>query len=90
MAGGSSIFGMTILSRDPSAKVTQLDWPNVNTVAKKLNGERGLEGKIRYIDGEFNSAEIEENYYDLVVASNFCRFESPSGNQKLSRRRMPP
>ena len=37
VAGGSSIFGMTILSRDPSAQVTQLDWPNVNAVAKKLN-----------------------------------------------------
>ena len=35
IAGGSSIFGMTILSRDPSAQVTQLDWPNVNAVAKK-------------------------------------------------------
>jgi len=83
IAGGSSIFGMTILSRDPSAQVTQLDWPNVNAVAKKFNGERGLQGKIRFIDGEFHSAAIEESYYDLVLASNFCRFESPSGNQKL-------
>ncbi|TMB64627.1 MAG: hypothetical protein E6J54_27410, partial [Deltaproteobacteria bacterium] len=55
IAGGSSIFGMTILSRDPSAQVTQLDWPNVNAVAKKLNREQGLEGKIRFIDGEFRS-----------------------------------
>ena len=56
IAGGSSIFGMTILARDPSAQVTQLDWPNVNAVAKKLNRERGLEGKIRFIDGEHRSA----------------------------------
>src|SRR5919109_535759 len=83
IAGGSSIFGMTILSRDPSAQVTQLDWPNVNSVAKKLNRERGLDGKIRFIDGEFRSAAIEENHYDMVIASNFCRFESPSGNQTL-------
>lgn len=83
IAGGSSIFGMTILSRDPSAEVTQLDWPNVNAVAKKLNLERGLEGKIRFIDGEYHSAAIEKGYYDLVLASNFCRFESPSGNQNL-------
>lgn len=83
IAGGSSIFGMTILSRDPTAEVTQLDWPNVNAVAKKLNRERGLEGKIRFIDGEHRSAAMEENHYDLVLASNFCRFESPSGNQKL-------
>jgi ubiquinone/menaquinone biosynthesis C-methylase UbiE len=83
IAGGSSIFGMTILARDPSAQVTQLDWPNVNTVAKKLNRERGLEGKIRFIDGEHHSAAIENNHYDLVIASNFCRFESPSGNQEL-------
>jgi hypothetical protein len=34
VAGSSSIFGMTILGRDPSAEVTQLDWPNVNAVAK--------------------------------------------------------
>ncbi len=83
IAGGSSIFGMTILSRDPSAQVTQLDWPNVNAVAKKLNRERGLEGKIRFVDGEFRSASVEENHYDLVLTSNFCRFESPRGNQAL-------
>jgi len=85
IAGGSSIFGMTILTRDPTAQVTQLDWPNVNAVAKKLNRERGLEGKIRFIDGEFRSAKIEENSYDLAIASNFCRFESPEGNQELFR-----
>ena len=83
VAGGSSIFGMTILSRDPSAQVTQLDWPNVNAVAKKLNRERGLDGKIRFIDGDHHSAKIEIDHYDLVLASNFCRFESPTGNQKL-------
>jgi len=83
IAGGSSIFGMTILSRDSSAQVTQLDWPNVNAVAKKANKERGLDGKIRFIDGEHHTAPIETNYYDLVLASNFCRFESPRGNQEL-------
>lgn len=83
IAGGSSIFGMTILSRDPTAQVTQLDWPNVNAVARKLNQERALEGKIRFIDGEHRSATIEMNHYDLVIASNFCRFESPKGNQEL-------
>lgn len=83
IAGGSSIFGITILGRDPSAQVTQLDWPNVNAVAKKLSRERGLEGKIRYIDGEFRTTAVEESHYDLVLASNFCRFESPSGNREL-------
>jgi ubiquinone/menaquinone biosynthesis C-methylase UbiE len=83
IAGGSSIFGMTILSRDPTAQVTQLDWPNVNAVAKKANRERGLDGKIRFIDGEHHTAAIEANFYDLVLASNFCRFESPEGNQDL-------
>jgi ubiquinone/menaquinone biosynthesis C-methylase UbiE len=83
IAGGSSIFGMTILFRDPSSKVTQLDWPNVNAVAKKLSRERGLEGKIRFIDGEHHTAEIEPSHYDLVLASNFCRFESPKRNQEL-------
>ena len=83
IAGGSSIFGMTILSRDPTAQVTQLDWPNVNAVAKKLNRERGFDGKIRFLDGDHHSAALEANHYDLALASNFCRFESPSGNQKL-------
>ena len=44
IAGGSSIFGMTILSRDPSAQVTQLDWPNVNAVAKKAQ-QRAWSGR---------------------------------------------
>jgi ubiquinone/menaquinone biosynthesis C-methylase UbiE len=83
IAGGSSIFGMTIVTRDPTTQVTQLDWPNVNAVAKRANKERGLEGKIRFIDGEHHTANIESDYYDLVLASNFCRFESPKGNQEL-------
>ena len=83
IAGGSSIFGMAILTRDSTAEVTQLDWPNVNAVAKRVNQARGLEGKIRFIDGEHHTAPIETDYYDLVVASNFCRFESPLGNQRL-------
>ena len=83
IAGGSSIFGMTIVTRDPTAEVTQLDWPSVNAVAKKANQERGLAGKIRFIDGEHHTAKVEANHYDLVLASNFCRFESPTGNQEL-------
>ena len=55
----------------------------MNAVAKKANKERGLEGKIRFIDGEHHTASIEANSYDLVLASNFCRFESPQGNQEL-------
>lgn len=83
IAGGSSIFGMTIISRDPSADVTQLDWPNVNAVARKANKERGLDGKIRFIDGNHHSVGLDAMRYDLVLASNFCRFESPKGNQEL-------
>jgi ubiquinone/menaquinone biosynthesis C-methylase UbiE len=86
IAGGSSIFGMTFLRRDPSAQITQLDWPNVNAVAKKLSRERDFEGKIRFVDGEFRSATIEPAHYDLVLASNFCRFESAEGNLDLFRK----
>lgn len=83
IAGGSSIFGMTILARDPDAQVTQLDWPNVNAVAKNLNRDRGLDDKVRFVDGEHHNTPVEADHYDLVLASNFCRFESPAGNQKL-------
>ena len=83
IAGGSGIFGMTIVSRNPSAEVTQLDWPNINAVAKKVSRERGFEGKIRFIDGDHSSAKLKSDYYDLAVASNFCRFESPHRNQEL-------
>lgn len=86
IGGGSSIFGMTILTRDPSAEITQLDWPNVNAVARRLNRERGLDGRIRFIDGEFRTAGIRDGYWDLVLASNFCRFESPEGNGELFRK----
>ncbi|HWP60051.1 MAG TPA: class I SAM-dependent methyltransferase [Candidatus Acidoferrales bacterium] len=83
IAGGSGIFGMTILEHDPAAQITQIDWRNVNAVAKRLSRERGFGGKMRFIDGEFRTAPAEENSYDLVLASNFCRFESPDGNRQL-------
>ena len=83
IAGGSSIFGMTFLKWDPSTEITQLDWANVNRVAKRLNQDWGLEGKISYIDGEFRKTPVQETYYQVVIASNFCRFESPEGNREL-------
>ncbi len=83
VAGGSSIFGMTFLRKDPSTDITQLDWANVNRVAKKLNQEWGLTGKIRFIDGEFRNTLVQEGYFQLGIASNFCRFESPAGNREL-------
>jgi ubiquinone/menaquinone biosynthesis C-methylase UbiE len=86
IAGGSAIFGRSILERDPTAEITQLDWPNVNAVARRLCREAGVEGKVRFIDGEFRSAELPERAYDLVLASNFCRFESPEGNRELFRK----
>ncbi len=85
IAGGSSIFGMTILARDASAQVTQLDWPNVNAVAKKLNKERGLEGKIRFIDGEHQTASIETNQYDLVFGQQFLPLRIAQGQPGIIR-----
>lgn len=86
IAGGSGIFGITILKADPSSAVTQIDWPNVNAVARRLARAHGLEENIRFVDGEFRTAPMEENHYDLILASNFCRFESPEGNQELFAR----
>ena len=37
----------------------------------------------RFVDGEHHSARFESRQYDLVLASNFCRFESPKRNQEL-------
>ena len=86
VAGGSSIFGMTILSRDPSAKVTQLDWPNVNAVAKKLNKERGLEGKIRFIDGEHHSARLKVAITIWFSPAIFAASNRPSETRSCSPR----
>ena len=79
IAGGSSIFGMTIVTRDPTAQVTQLDWPNVNAVAKKANKERGLEGKIRFIDGEHHTADDRNRITTIWF--------SPATSAASSRRR---
>ena len=83
IAGGSSIFGMTILSRDPTAQVTQLDWPNVNAVAKKLTTSAALKARFVSSTASITRPILKSNHYDLVLASNFCRFESPKGNQEL-------
>lgn len=86
IAGGSGILGATILEHDPAAQITQLDWPNVNRVARNFLRGRGVENRFRFVDGEFRTAAVEENHYDLALASNFCRFESAAGNCDLFRK----
>ena len=71
IAGGSVFAARRFCAPRSSRKSRQLDWPNVN-VAKKLNAKARIGGKIRFIDGEHRSASIETNYYDLILASNFC------------------
>ncbi len=83
IAGGSSIFGMTILSRDPTARLP--NWIGPMSTPSLRNSIANAVSTEKFVSSTASTTRppIETNYYDLVLASNFCRFESPQGNQEL-------
>lgn len=81
VGGGSGIYSKIWLSKNPKARGVQLDWPNVNGVAKRFVGS----DRFSTIDGDFHTTPLG-GPYDVIVYSHIAHQETPESNRELFRK----
>lgn len=86
IGGGSGVFSAVLLQKNPKARATQIDWPNVNRMARSFVDHFGVGDRFTTVDDDFHTADFGESVHDLIVLSNICHQESPRENITLFRR----
>ncbi|MEV0804796.1 class I SAM-dependent methyltransferase [Micromonospora sp. NPDC050200] len=78
-------YGFTFAQREPRARVTGLDWPNVLEVTAR-NAERlGVRDRVRLISGDMFSVPLG-GPYDIVMLTNVLHhFSERQATELLSR-----
>ncbi|MGH9451029.1 MAG: methyltransferase [Terriglobia bacterium] len=85
IAAGHGIYGITIATSNPEARIVQLDWPNVLQVARENAVKFGVEKRISYINGSAFTEDYGSDY-DLVLLTNFLHHFDPPTNEALLKK----
>ena len=86
IGGGSGIYSAVFLRANASARARQLDWPNVNALARDFVAGFGVADRFETLDGDFHATDLGENVYDVVVYSNIAHQETPASNMEVFAR----
>ena len=85
IAAGHGLFGITIAQRNPEARITALDWPNVLAVATENAQKFGVADRHTVLPGDAFEVDFG-GPYDLVLVTNFFHhFDQPTC-EKLMRK----
>ncbi|CDM64526.1 class I SAM-dependent methyltransferase [Pyrinomonas methylaliphatogenes] len=85
IAAGHGMFGIALAERNPRAKITALDWPNVLEVARQNAREAKIEDRFQTIAGSAFEVDYGDGY-DLVLLANFLHhFDMPACETILRR-----
>ncbi|MBI4564469.1 MAG: methyltransferase domain-containing protein [Planctomycetes bacterium] len=86
VGGGSGIYSAIWLELNPKAQATQLDWPNVNGIAREFVKKFGVTDRFRTVDGDFHHADFGNSEYDIAIYSHIAHQETPPDNVATFRK----
>jgi ubiquinone/menaquinone biosynthesis C-methylase UbiE len=86
VGGGSGVWSAVWLGVNPQAKGVQLDWPNVNEIAREFVAKFGVKQGFHTIDGDFHSADFGSAQYDFAIYSHIAHQEAPQDNVAIFRK----
>ncbi len=86
IGGGSGMFSLTLLGANPQAQATQLDWSNVNQIARDYADKLGCGDRFSTIDGDLHKTDFGNEKYDFIIFSHVAHQESPASNGELYKR----
>jgi len=80
VGGGSGVWSAVWLGVNKQAIGTQLDWPNVNKIARGFVGNFGVADRFQTIDGDFHTTDFGAEKYDFAIYAHIAHQESPAEN----------
>ncbi|HZP31987.1 MAG TPA: class I SAM-dependent methyltransferase [Candidatus Acidoferrales bacterium] len=86
VGGGSGIFSAVWLAANKEGHAFQLDWPNVNKLAREFVGNFGVGDRFETIDGDFHTSDFGSTKYDYAIYSHIAHMEPPEGNIQVFRK----
>jgi SAM-dependent methyltransferase len=86
IGGGSGVFSAVFLQKNAKASSTQIDWENVNRVARSYVAGHGVAERFHTIDGDFHKVDFGVGHYDVAVFSHIAHMEPPAENVNLFRK----
>ncbi|MGB2842750.1 MAG: methyltransferase [Halobacteriota archaeon] len=69
LGGGHGLYSIALHQLKPDLEVVLFDLPHVTEIAKEYLEQHGMQGKIKFIAGDFTGDDIG-NGYDIVFASD--------------------
>ena len=86
LGGGSGVFAAHWLTLNQRGRATQVDWSNVNALAREYVAGFGVADRFETIDGDLLAVDLTDDAYDFVILSWVAHFFSPDVNRRLFAR----
>jgi len=86
VGGGSGIYSAIWLGINRQARSTQIDWANVNRIAREIVARHGGAERFRTVDGDFHKVDFGNAEHDVGVYSHLAHQESPQTNVAMFRK----
>jgi ubiquinone/menaquinone biosynthesis C-methylase UbiE len=80
IAGGSGAFSMIWLKLNERGWASQIDWPNVNAIAKNYMTRFGVADRFVTIDGDMERIPLDQAAYDYVIYASVAHGLPPDRN----------
>lgn len=82
VAGGSAVWSIAMLEKDPESRATVMDFPSVIHVAEEYVGNHGLTDRFSYLPGDLEEMELPPQQFDLALLANICHTLGAYATQK--------
>jgi len=86
VAGGSAVWSIAMLEKDPQSKATVIDFPSVIHVAEEYVSHHGLSDRYSYLPGDLEVIDLPPQEFDLAVLANICHTLGPVATEKTIER----
>ncbi len=86
VGGGSGVWSAVWLGLNKQAVGTQLDWPNVNKIARGFVANFGVSDRFQTIDGDFHTTDFGSAKYDFAIYGHIAHQEAPADNLAIFRK----
>jgi ubiquinone/menaquinone biosynthesis C-methylase UbiE len=82
VAGGSAVWSIAMLEKDPESRATVMDFPSVIHVAEEYVAHHGLSERYSYLPGDLEEIALPPSQFDLAVLANICHTLGPVATEK--------
>jgi ubiquinone/menaquinone biosynthesis C-methylase UbiE len=83
VAGGSAVWSIALLEKQPQSRATLLDFPTVIHVAEEYVAHHGLSDRYDYWPDDLEAVDFPAAKFDLAVMANICHILGPISTRRV-------